>query len=189
MREREIQNGISDEELLTRSSTGDAAAFTALYQRRQGCIYRFALQMSGAPDVAEEVTQDVFLLLIREPGQYDAARGSLAAFLYGVARNYTLRQIERGRRYVPIVQDDAAAPDGTAENLERRERIESVREAVLALPARYREAVVLCDLHELSYAEAALATGCAVGTIRSRLHRARGLLTGKLRAGGKGCLV
>ena len=60
MRKREIQNGFSDEELLTRSSTGDAAAFTALYQRRQGCIYRFALQMSGAPDVAEEVTQDVF---------------------------------------------------------------------------------------------------------------------------------
>ena len=63
---------------------------------------------------------------------------------------------------------------------EKRERIEQVREAVLALPAEFREAVVLCELEEMSYEEAAQACGCPLGTIRSRLHRGRALLLAKL---------
>jgi RNA polymerase sigma-70 factor (ECF subfamily) len=63
---------------------------------------------------------------------------------------------------------------------EKSERIEQVRDAVLELPAEFREAVVLCELEEMSYEEAARACGCPVGTIRSRLHRGRALLLAKL---------
>src|SRR5262249_23765779 len=145
-------------------------------------VYRFALQMSGRRSVAEEVTQEVFLTVIREGARFDALRGSVAAFLYGIARNQVLRCLERDRFYVPIELEPEgdsglwASKEDTLGDLTREETIESVRQAVLALPTNFREVVVLCDLHEMSYVEAAAALDCAVGTVRSRLHRARGML-------------
>ncbi|HYE64024.1 MAG TPA: RNA polymerase sigma factor [Pyrinomonadaceae bacterium] len=181
----------SDNELLRLMMAGDEDAFTSLYRRRQGGIYRFALQMSGSESVAEDVTQEVFMVLMREAQNYDSARGSLSAYLYGIARNHVLRCLEKERAYVQIIDvaEDGAehaaeqlvAQDDPLGNLTRNEMIEAVRQAVLALPAHYREVVVLCDLHEMSYAEAAGVLGCAVGTVRSRLHRARSLLIEKLR--------
>jgi len=177
-----------DHDLLRRALGGDEAAFTTLYRRRQGCVYRFALQMSGRPSLAEEVTQEVFLTVIRDAGRFDPERGSLLAYLYGIARNHVLRGLERERSHVQL--DDETDCDGspwtaredTLGDLTRGETIESVRRAVLALPANFREVVVLCDLHEMSYVEAAAVLGCVVGTVRSRLHRARGMLLEKLKA-------
>ena len=68
-------------------------------------------------------------------------------------------------------------------DLERQRHVDALRRAVVALPVRYREAVVLCDLHELSYADAAVALSCAIGTVRSRLHRGRALLARRLCGG------
>ncbi len=79
-----------DDDLLQRMMAGDEEAFLALYRRRQARIYRFALQMSGNPAIAEDVTQEVFMTLIREPQRYDPSRGRLSAFLYGIARNRVL---------------------------------------------------------------------------------------------------
>ncbi len=180
-----------DEELLWRMHHGDEEAFVALYRRWQGGIYRFALQMSGSPAAAEDVTQEVFLALMRDSRRYDPERGSLGAYLYGIARNLVLRWLERGRASVPLAEDreeeagPTAAPLVAADNplgdLTRRETVEAVRRAVLALPMHYREVVVLCDLEEMDYAEAALVLACSVGTVRSRLHRARSLLVEKLK--------
>lgn len=182
----------SDEDLLRLMMAGDEDAFTSLYRRRQGGIFRFALQMSGSKHLAEDVTQEVFMALIRDGARYDVERGSLAAFLYGVARNHVLRRIERDRLLVPLSDngdsDDSVMVESLMtegdplSDLTRNEKIEAVRGAVLALPAHYREVVVLCDLHEMSYAAAAEVIGCAIGTVRSRLHRARALLVEKLRA-------
>jgi RNA polymerase sigma-70 factor (ECF subfamily) len=169
---------------------GEEEALTALYRRRQGSVYRFAMQMCGSQALAEDVTQEVFMVLIRDGQTFDPARGSLNAFLVGVARNLLLRRLQRERFYAPIEDnsdDDTAAhesfttADGPLEELSRLETINSVRMAVLALPERYREVVVLCDLQEMSYIEAAAVLSCAVGTVRSRLHRARALLINKLR--------
>jgi RNA polymerase sigma-70 factor, ECF subfamily len=182
---------VPDATLLRRMADGDEQAFTALYGRRQAGIYRFALQMSGSKAIAEDVTQEVFLLLIREASAYDPRRGSLQAFLLGVARNYVLRVLERNRGGVPLDDEcEAGAMAGSdlLANLTREETVESVRQAVLALPAHYREVVVLCDLQEMDYAQAAEALSCAVGTVRSRLHRARGLLLEKLRADPARCI-
>ena len=179
---------ISDGELLERAAAGDEEAFTSLYRRRQGAVYRFSLQMSGRRSVAEEMTQEVFLAVIRDAGKFDASRGSALSYLYGIARNQVLRRLDRDRPYVAIPDEpeaDAAqwaAPEDTLGDLTRNETIESIRQAVLALPTNFREVVVLCDLHEMSYQEAASALGCAVGTVRSRLHRARAMLLEKLKA-------
>ncbi|MDZ4802373.1 MAG: sigma-70 family RNA polymerase sigma factor [Bryobacteraceae bacterium] len=178
-------NPSTDEELLRRSTRGDEEAFTVLYRRRQPSVYRFALHMSGRPDLAEEVTQDVFLTLIREPARFDAGRGALSAFLFGITRNFVLRHIERDRKHVymdetPEFDPEADGPDLLSE-LTRGQAVDAVRQAVLTLPATYREAVVLCDLEEMSYADAAEALAVPVGTVRSRLNRGRGMLLEKLR--------
>src|SRR5437667_4069459 len=100
----------SDVDLLRRAMAGDEEAFARLYRRRQGSVYRFALQMSGRRSVAEEVTQEVFLALIREAGRFDPERGSVIAYLYGIARNHVLRCLERDRFYVPM--EDEREADG-----------------------------------------------------------------------------
>jgi RNA polymerase sigma-70 factor (ECF subfamily) len=179
----------SDSEFLQLMLAGDEAALATLYQRRAAEIFRFALQMCGSPALADDVTQEVFMVLIREGHSFDPARGSLRAFLMGVARNQVLRRLRRERFYVAIDEDTEAdtvmeaarSTENPLDDLSRTETIESVRKSVLALPERYREVVVLCDLQEMSYAEAAEILGCAVGTVRSRLHRARALLIEKLR--------
>ncbi len=174
--------------LLRRAVRGDEQAFLALYRKHQAPLYRYALRMTGSPWAAEEVVQEVFLLLIREPQKYQPERGPLGAFLYGVARNRVMKHLERLPREASL---DRMNEDGSAWNepedpltpmmiAEKRERIGQVREAILDLPAEFREAVVLCELEEMSYEEAAQACGCPVGTIRSRLHRGRALLLAKL---------
>lgn len=184
-------NTPSDDDLLRRLTAGDEDAFTALYRRHQGNIYRFALLMSGSPATADDVTQEVFMALMNGKHAYDPSRGSLAMFLYGVARNQVLRRRRWERVFDPLEEEtedgevvvhNLAAPDDPLAEIIRGERIDAVRQAVLALPARYREVVVLCDFQELSYAEAAQALDCAVGTVSSRLNRARTMLAERLRA-------
>ncbi len=175
----------SDGDLLRLLSGGDEGAFLEFYRRHQGLVYRFALQMSGKTEIAEEVTQEVFMVVMASGARYDAERGSVAAYLYGIARNIVLRVLERERPYLTTLDELASVyvEGDVLGDLARNERVETLRKAVLALPPAYREVVVLCDLHERDYAEAATALGCAIGTVRSRLHRARALLAEKMRAG------
>lgn len=181
------KSDLTDPELLQLMLSGDEEAFTLLYKRRQGGIYRFALQMCGSPQVAEDVTHDVFLFLMNDGHVFDPARGSVSSFLFGVARNYVLRRFRGERITVPLTDDDdehlfdrVSCELGPLDDLTRAESIENVRKAVLSLPERYREVVVLCELQELSYGETAEILDCAIGTVRSRLHRARALLLAKL---------
>jgi len=184
-----LQSEPGDSELLRSMLAGDEEALALLYRRRQGSVYRFALQMSGSKPMAEDVTQEVFLFLMRVGHVFDPARGSLSAFLLGVARNHVLRRMRVDQFMTPIGDDDddeaVFVATGTdlrpLDDLARAETIELVRRAVLSLPPKYREVVVLCELQDVSYGEAAEILGCAIGTVRSRLHRARALLLAKLR--------
>jgi RNA polymerase sigma-70 factor (ECF subfamily) len=181
----------SDETLLRLTMAGNEEAFTRLYRRLRGVVFRFARQMSGSANVAEDVTQEVFLILLRKAELYDPNRGALSTYLVRITRNEILRRLGRDRALVSLDEDEweeDLSPDENLivksdplGNLVRNEEIESVRQAVLALPLHYREVVVLCDLEEMSYTEAAALLGCAVGTVRSRLHRARALLKERLR--------
>ncbi len=178
----------TDDELLLRMRSGDEQAFSALYRRRQAGIYRFALRMSGSAATAEDIIQEVFLALIRDDCGYDPERGTLAGYLFGIARKLALRHLERRRTDLaleeeagdPPLPETAAGADPLAD-LTRKEGIAALRRAVQMLPPRYREVVALCDLEEVDYAEAAHILGCPVGTVRSRLHRARALLLEKWR--------
>ena len=183
---------IRDEQLLRMMQAGDEDAFTTLYRRRQGGIYRFVLAISGSAPLAEDVTQEVFMALIRDNRGYDPSRGSLAAYLLGMARHHALRFVKRDRTYVSIEGGSRdhgdlvpLSPEDPHSTMSRRETIHSVQQAILSLPEHYRETVVLCDLNEVSYEDAASVLGCSVGTVRSRLHRGRALLIQKLTGGEK----
>ena len=170
-----------DEQLLERSRSGCETSFAELFRRHQGRVYRFVLHMSGSESVAEETVQEVFLTLLEDSGKYQPARGAVGGWLLGIARNKMLQLFYKERDHLP-------APDGCEipaqgdllADMSRRQAIEAVNQAVLSLPANYREVVALCDLEELDYAEAAEVLGCPVGTVRSRLFRARQLLYRKL---------
>jgi RNA polymerase sigma-70 factor, ECF subfamily len=175
----------TDIQLLGLMRNGDREAFAELYRRRHPNVYRFALQMGGMPDLAEDVTQEVFMTLMNKADLYDESRGSLNSFLLGVARNHVLRGLRLKRPFVTIDEaadsSDPAGANGQLDSLTRTEEIQSVQRAVLGLPEHYREVVVLCELQEMSYAETAAVLGCAIGTVRSRLHRARTMLIERLR--------
>jgi len=183
----------SESDLLRLTAAGDEQAFRALYGQFQAPVYRFALHMSGSVAVAEDVTQEVFMTLIEKRSRFDASRGALRSYLIGMARNLLLRRFEADQRLVAFPDADScngapaphsdnhAIPSVPPPDPERSENIQRVRQAVLSLPADYRETVVLCELQEFSYDQAAEILGCPVGTIRSRLHRARTMLAEKLR--------
>jgi RNA polymerase sigma-70 factor (ECF subfamily) len=175
----------TDEALLQRIGGGDRDAMSALFRRRQQNVFRFALHLTGSPAVADDVTQDVFVAVIKDATRFEAGRATVVAWLCGIARNFVRRRIAADRDVDHLEEDaieivaNGVDPLG---DLTQSERLDALRKAVLSLPLRYREAVVLCDLQEMSYDEAATALGCPVGTVRSRLHRARALLTAKMQA-------
>ena len=174
--------------LLARMKQGEEAAFVQLYRRHRDAVYRLALLYSGSSAHAADVTQETFVHFITQPGQFDPLRGTLGAWLCGVARNMA-RKVAAGR-------EDSTDPDDLAddsalneeridrdtplERILRGESAERVRRALAALAPHYRDVLVLCELSELSYAEAAQVCGIDIGTVRSRLSRARAKLAQRL---------
>lgn len=180
---RETQG--SDQDSVRRLLRGDEHAFAAIYRKCSGPVYRFALYMTGDQGLAEEVTQETFVFLLANASSFDAGRGPLLAWLLGVARNGSRRALAAHNEADAL--DDAIDPEvsGEADPFEdfaQRELVETVRRAVGSLPPALREVVILCELQELEYKEAAAVLGCPVGTVRSRINRARALLLSKLKA-------
>jgi RNA polymerase sigma-70 factor, ECF subfamily len=185
-----LEDQASDVDLLRDMIAGDEQGFVAIYRRLQGPLYRFALQMTGSASLAEETVQEAFMTLIRQAKSFDATRGTVQAYLYGICRNHVMRCVAQESPYVGMPDPAAEGGNGFVELVDpsdllasfaAAENIERVRRAVLTLPPSYREVVVLCDLHEMPYEQAAGVLGCPIGTVRSRLHRARDLLLAKLR--------
>jgi RNA polymerase sigma-70 factor (ECF subfamily) len=174
--------------LLAKMRQGDEEAFVALYRRHKDAVYRFAMLLSGSAMHAADITQETFLQLLTAPGSYDPARGSLAAWLCGVARNLARRAA--GEREDPTdpeaLHDDEAPHESQVDNVTPLERIlanetaEQVRRALASIPPHYRDVLVLCELSDMSYAEAAQVCGIDIGTVRSRLSRARAQLAERL---------
>jgi RNA polymerase sigma-70 factor (ECF subfamily) len=153
----------------------DRETFHLVYQACHGSIFRFVLAMTGDRLTAAEITQDVFVWLIDHTDRFDPARGDLQSFLLGVARKLLLRRNQAAWRWAELNESlPQPEPDEPAAD------VEELRRAIAALPQQYREVVVLCDLEDCSYEEAAAALDCAVGTIKSRLNRARQFLARKL---------
>lgn len=181
------QSSSDDLELLRQLAKGNEGAFEALYERYQGPIYRFALHMSGNNASAEEVTQEVFMAVIGKPRSFDPQRGTVAGYLFGIARNLIRRALQQSAGTLPLLEECAedtrvmANDIDLLEDLTQAESLECLRKAVLALPEVYREVVVLCELEEMPYLEAAAVLKCSPGTIASRLSRAKAMLKMKLK--------
>jgi RNA polymerase sigma-70 factor, ECF subfamily len=176
----------NDGQLLHLMIAGEEQGFVALYRKYQGPIYRFALHICGIRYIAEEVTQETFLSLIRAPRNYHCDRGPLLLYLFGIARRLAWKNARRDRLYEEFDNDrelPASLPD-FADDFARRQEAKRLRHAILSLPRKYREVIVLCSLQELSYEDAAVVVGSAIGTVRSRMHRARQLLLRKMTEGG-----
>jgi len=189
----------ADHELLRLTHAGRADAFTALYRRHQGPLYRYALMRCGSADMAADVVQEAFMGLLTKRFGFDPLRGQLQHFLFGVARNLILKLEEARHRQVALPEPDE---DGELE-LEQAcegpeplarllgiEAAEQVRRALGLLPPHYRDVVILFELHELSYQEIAAVCQVDIGTVRSRLSRGRAALAKRLQAHAPGaCLA
>jgi len=181
-----------DADLLRQVHAGRADAFTALYRRHQGPLYRYALMRCGSGDTAADVVQEAFMGLLTGRFQFDALRGQLQHFLFGVARNLILKVEEGRRRHValpePGEEDGELEGDLPCEGAEPLGRLldieaaEEVRRALAQLAPHYRDVVILYELHELSYLEIATVCQVDIGTVRSRLSRGRAALARRLQA-------
>jgi RNA polymerase sigma-70 factor (ECF subfamily) len=171
----------TDEHLLREARKGNETAFAELFRRHQSSLLRYALHMAGDRAMAEDAVQEAFLSLLRATLQFDEQRGSLRAYLFGIVRWQTWRRVEDREEFDDLPLSVAAETD-LMDGIGKQERVEQVRAAIALLPPVYREVVVLCELEELSYEEAAKALECPPGTIRSRLSRGKQLLAAKLKA-------
>lgn len=143
------------------------------FEQNKDAVYRFAWRMCGSPTVAEDITQEVFLTLLRQPGRFDPARGALRSFLLAVARNLALKRWRDEHRWNELgdeLEDEFATP---AIDVESRETADAVSAAVASLPPLQREVLILAQYEEWSLEEIARAVDAEVGTVKSRLHRAR----------------
>jgi RNA polymerase sigma-70 factor (ECF subfamily) len=176
---------LPDDLLIARIAEGDREAFAELYRRHHTDVCRFAAHMCGSNAAAEDIVHEAFVAVIDSASRYQPGRTTARLWLLGITRNHARRaravrqmlslhdQVRSGAAELSVEVDPAG-------DLDRQRHLVALRRAVLGLPVRYREAVVLCDLHELSYMDAASTLGCAIGTVRSRLHRGRALLAREL---------
>jgi len=175
---------VDDLRLVERIRQGEEAAFAALFERHKASVFRYAVHMRGGdPALAEDVVQEVFLAFLRQLERFDAARGTVQAYLLGITRRQVLKQLDDVRDEDSLDGVDCPSVDSDPlEHLTRAEATARVRKAIAVLPPAYREAIVLCELNDLDYVTAAAVMHCAVGTVRSRLHRARARLASGLAA-------
>ena len=132
-------------------------------------IYSFAYRLTRQPDVAEDLTQECFLALLRAPHRYDPARGSMKVYLFSIARNLALKHYYASRS--ESLAEDQAAPLDPANSLPLSAAVER---AVSALPTLQQEALILFEYEGFTLEEIAAIASADIGTIKSRLHRARG---------------
>jgi len=183
----------TDEALLARASQGEEAAFLALYERYRDPIYRFAYRLLGSAALAEDITHDCFLSLLRRPEAFDPTRAALRTYLYAAVCNLALKQFRRPRLEVTLDDLNHEPPATEAQQPLRQllaaELSEAVRRAIDNLPQLQREALILFEYEELSLAEIAAVVEADVGAVKARLARARENLRRELApylAGGTG---
>ncbi len=179
---------MDDTALLGRARTGDETAFSQLFARHQRQVFRYATYMGGA-DAADDIVQDTFLAVLRQKDRTDAVSGSVIGYLIGIARHLIMKRRAEAWPATPAIENAVDVPSAEPSAFERlvmSESVDHVRAAVKTLPPAYREVMVLCELEEIDYADAAAIMQCPLGTVRSRLHRARALLLIKLSAADDG---
>lgn len=186
---------VSDTELWRQMRQGDSGAFAALYRRHQAALYRYALLRTGSESAAADLVQEVFIGLMQDQYRFDPLLGSLQFFLFGVIRNLALKYDASQRRFGAPNARSSRGDDEDDEGEEvmcesptplqrllQNEMAEDLRVAIASLSAHYRDVLILFEMEELSYIEIAEICQINVGTVRSRLSRARQALAERLQA-------
>lgn len=190
----------SDVQLLGRLKQRDERGFLDLYDRHRRSVYRFLMHMTGSVVFAEELTQEVFVVILDAMcngtiGQFDPGKGTLEGYLLGIARNLAREQRRMAHRLLPLDSVletpewrkllDKSCQENQARDAETllalHSELKALYDAILELPTHYRETIVLCGLQERSYQEVAAILRCSEGTVASRMNRAKVLLAAKLR--------
>jgi RNA polymerase sigma-70 factor, ECF subfamily len=175
----------TDGRLLDRAGGGDQSAFLELYERHRLPIFRFAYRLLGSIELAEDVTHDCFLGLIRKPENFNPSRGSLRTYLYAAARNLAMKHFRNVHREEALddLSEDPVIPvrQEPLRQLLDQELSAIVREAVQNLSPLQREALILFEYEGLSLSEISSVVGSEVGVVKARLHRARERLRNVLR--------
>ena len=176
---------VDDAALLEQARRGNEDAFSELFSRHQRAVFRYAVYMCGT-DAADDIVQDTFMNVLLKSGRYDPSKCAVLSYLLGTARHLMLRRLSSSRSFSmeefteDLNAEGAVERETPLDDLARQETIEVVRAAVQSLPPAHREVIVLCELEEMDYVEAANVMQCPLGTVRSRLNRARALLSRKL---------
>ena len=167
----------TDDRLLEKAGGGDQSAFLELYERHRQPIFRFAYRLLGSVEMAEDVTHDCFLGLIRKPENFDPSRGSLRTYMYAAARNLAMKHFRSTGRESAL--DDLTEEPNIPKRQEPLRRLLDkelsikVKDAISDLPPLQREALILFEYEGLALSDVATVVGTDVGTVKSRLHRAR----------------
>lgn len=165
---------MTDGNLLQTAARGDEAAFRLLYERHREVVFRFAYRMLQSVELAEEITHDCFLSLIKKPSRFDASRASLKTYLCAAARNQAIKHLQREVTREELNPDLPISDHwNPLKQVIGAELTAVVREAIAALPPLQRESVILFEYEDLSLAEIALIVNADVGTVKARLHRGR----------------
>ena len=175
-------------ELARRAAGGDAVAFSALYHLHRERVYAFAYRMARVQAIAEDITQETFLVLIEHPERYQAQLGSMLTFLCAIARNQIMYYLRRNGHEVDfeegkiatVIENQTEVKGGPLKDLLDEELVAEVNAAIDRLPPLQREVIVLREFQELTYEEIATVTGVEVNVIKVRLHRARQSLARRL---------
>jgi RNA polymerase sigma-70 factor, ECF subfamily len=180
-----MKNNGDDIEQMARLASGDAGALRPLYEKHGRALLRFSAAMCRSRQAAEDLVHDTFVALLREPFSFDPSLGSVYGYLCGVLRHRVSRYYRQQKRWVALDSDDESTEPqannhSPTDEIARSEETAAFRKAMLELPLQHREIIALCDLEELPYAAVATILQVPVGTVRSRLHRARALLTIRL---------
>jgi RNA polymerase sigma-70 factor, ECF subfamily len=178
-----------DSALIERMMAGDEAALSAIYDRYSAMLFGMLMRVLQDRQTAEEVLQDLFMQVWRNPGQFDAQRGSLPAWLLVVGRNRAISRL-RGSRYREVLEEkegDFANTFASNQNIEdetaRRELAQSLTAALSKLPAEQRQALELAYFEGMTQSEIAAKTGCPLGTVKTRVRTAMQSLRQILDAG------
>jgi RNA polymerase sigma-70 factor (ECF subfamily) len=181
--EKFMQKTIEDVEQMARLAAGDPSALHELYATHGRALLRFSTAMCRSRQAAEDLVHDTFVALLHGRTLFDPAQGTVFAYLCGVLRHRISRHFRQEKRWVALDPGESLGDPqepGSVEEIARSELSAAFRRAMLELPLQHREVIALCDLEELPYATVAGILDCPVGTVRSRLHRARALLTLRL---------
>jgi RNA polymerase sigma-70 factor, ECF subfamily len=184
---KEQSLGVADEErLLAGLRQKKDSAFLDLYDRYQGMVFRFLLHMTGNDTAAEELTQELFVSILKSfekehvLERFNTEKGCLEAYLIGFARNLARRSHSKAQRWTSLGALEVAYEPTVLEEISSRSEVQRLRQAILDLPPAYREVVILCGLEEKRYQDVARMLDCPVGTVASRFNRGRMFLAKRL---------